>query len=120
MADGIILVIVALFLIAALKGTAKHFKGEGGCCGGGSCSVPKKGKKLGNPAIGKMVVRISGMHCQNCANAVSAAINKMDGVSARVSLRGKKAIVTYGREIGEDELRRVVEDAGYRVVSISH
>ena len=38
--DAIILLVVVLVMIYAVKGTIKHFKGEGACCGGGSGSVP--------------------------------------------------------------------------------
>lgn len=46
MADAIIILVVVIILIFALKGSIKHFKGEGACCGGGSGSVKtKKSKK---------------------------------------------------------------------------
>lgn len=119
MANIIILIIVVLLLALALKGTIKHFKGEGPCCGGGSCSVPPtEEKKLEDPVIGKKTVHIQGMHCQSCANAVARAIDKIDGASARVSLSGKKAVVSFDREIDDASLRRAVERAGYQVVSI--
>lgn len=119
MADILVLIVVALFLLAALRGTVKHFKGEGPCCGGGSkCAVPSAEKKLKNPVIGKKIIRISGMHCQHCVNAVTASIDKIDGASAKVSLSGSRAVVSCDREIDEDALRKAVESAGYEVVSI--
>ncbi len=33
MADSIILLFVLVIIIFAVKGSIKHFKGEGGCCG---------------------------------------------------------------------------------------
>lgn len=119
MADILVLIVVALLLLAALKGTIKHFKGEGPCCGGGSGSTPPtEEKKLKGPVIGKKLVRISGMHCERCANAVTAAIDKIDGVSAKVSLKGSRAVVSYDKELDEAALRKAVEDAGYQVISI--
>ena len=118
MANVIVLIIVAVLLLFALKGAIKHFKGEGSCCGGGSGSLPLEEKTLENPVIGKKLVRISGMHCQNCADAVTKALDKIDSVSAKVSLKGKKAIVSYDSEVDEERLRKAVEDAGYQVVSI--
>ena len=41
MADIIILIAVAVIIVLALKGTVKHFKGEGACCGGGSKGLIK-------------------------------------------------------------------------------
>ena len=50
MIDAIILLIVLVIMIFAVKGTIKHFKGEGPCCGGGSGSLTvKEDKKLTNP-----------------------------------------------------------------------
>ena len=54
MVDIIIVLIVIVLLGLALKGSIKHFKGEGACCGGGSGSVvldiPEKSLK--NPVLG--------------------------------------------------------------------
>ena len=43
MADIIIVLIVIILLGLALKGSIKHFKGEGPCCGGGSGNSKKWG-----------------------------------------------------------------------------
>ena len=42
MGDAIIMVVILIVLIFAVKGSLKHFKGEGACCGGGSGSVKPK------------------------------------------------------------------------------
>ena len=78
----------------------------------------RKKKKLENPVIGKKTVKISGMHCEHCVNAVTEAINKIDGASAEVSLHGKKAVVSYDRELDEALLKKTIEDAGYKVEAI--
>ena len=39
------------------------------------------------------MIRISGMHCQNCVNSVTNALNAIDGVSAEVSLKDNCAEV---------------------------
>ncbi len=75
-------------------------------------------KKLDNPVLGKKVLKISGMHCEHCAKAVTEAINKIDGASAKVKLSENEAVVSYDRELDEEQLKRIVKDAGYRVVSI--
>ncbi|MGN8887005.1 heavy-metal-associated domain-containing protein [Blautia sp. HCP28S3_G10] len=120
MVDIIIVLIVIALLVLALKGSIKHFKGEGACCGGGSGSValdiPEK--KLENPVLGKTVLKVSGMHCEHCVKAVTEAINKVDGASAKVNLSQNEAVVSYDRELDEENLKRVVKDAGYRVVSV--
>lgn len=121
MADQMILLIVLVIAIFAVKGTIKHFRGEGACCGGGGKGLSRKEmkkKKLKNPKIGEKTVKISGMHCEHCAGCVEAALNQIEGVSAKVSLQQKTAIVSYDREISEKQIRTAVEDAGYVVVSI--
>lgn len=119
MVDIIIVLIVIALLVLALKGSIKHFKGEGACCGGGGSvvlDIPEK--KLENPVLGKTVLKVSGMHCEHCVKAVTEAINKVDGASAKVNLSQNEAVVSYDRELDEENLKRVVKDAGYRVVSV--
>ena len=113
MADIIIVLIVVVLLGLALKGSVKHFKGEGACCGGGggSISVDIPQKTLDHP-------KISGMHCEHCVKAVTEAINKIDGAAAKVDISRNEAVVSYDRELDDEILRRTVRDAGYRVVNI--
>ena len=122
MSDVIIILILIVILGFAVKSSIKHFKGEGACCGGGSGQVktkrPKK-KKLDGPVIGTRTIKISGMHCQNCVNSVTRALNSLDGVSAKVSLRDNSAEVSFDRSVEEDRLRRAVEDAGFEVLIIT-
>ncbi|HIS32905.1 MAG TPA: heavy-metal-associated domain-containing protein [Candidatus Limivivens intestinipullorum] len=120
MIDVIILLIVVVLLIFAVKGSIKHFKGEGPCCGGGfGTSAKPEEKKLSNPVIGKKTVNISGMHCDHCVKSVTDAINEIDGASAKVSLKEEKAVVSYDREVADADIRRAVEKAGFQVVSIT-
>lgn len=122
MADTIIILVVVMILIFALKGSIRHFRGEGACCGGGSGSVKsKKAKKktLDGPVTGQRTIRISGMHCRNCANSVTNALNAIDGVSAKVSLKDNTAEVSFDRTVDDADLKQAVEKAGFEVVSIS-
>lgn len=122
MVDAIIILVVVVLLIFALKGSIKHFRGEGACCGGGSGSVKtKKAKKktLDGPVVGRRTIRISGMHCQNCVNSVTNALNSIDGVSAEVSLKDNCAEVSCDRPVDDIDLKQAVEKAGFKVVGIS-
>ena len=120
MADVIIVLIVIILLGLALRGSIKHFKGEGPCCGGGSGTSKKpKTKFLDEPVIGKKTLKISGMHCKHCANTVTNALNGLDGVTAKVSLKENSAEVSYDREIDLADLKNAVKNAGYEVTSIS-
>ena len=121
MENVIIILILVVLLSFAVKNSITHFKGEGACCGGGSGSVrtkkPKK-KKLDGPVIGKRTIEISGMHCRNCVNSVTRALNSIDGVAAKVSLRDSRADVLLDRMVDENDLRHAVEGAGFKVISI--
>ena len=92
MVDAIIIVLVIILLFFALKGSLKHFKGESPCCGGGS---------------------------GNSGNAVTNALNEIDGVVAKVTLKSNSAEVSYDREINEADLKNAVKKAGYEVTGIS-
>ena len=120
MADIIIVLILIVIAIFAVKQTIKHMHGESPCCGGGS-GTPKKAKEkyLDGPVMGTKTLKIKGMTCEHCVNNVTNAINQIAGASAKVSLKEKQAVVSYDRELSNIELRKVVEDAGYKVVSIS-
>ncbi|HJA67283.1 MAG TPA: heavy-metal-associated domain-containing protein [Candidatus Mediterraneibacter cottocaccae] len=118
MADGIIVLVIVVILIFALKGSIKHFKGEGACCGGGSGTVKKKRKKLSGPAVEKHIIEISGMQCQNCANSVANALNEIDGAAAKVDLKAGTAVVSCDRPVDDADLKYAVEHAGYHVVGI--
>ena len=120
MENAIILLILVVILAFALKETIRHFKGQGACCGGGSGSRESKisKKKLSGTVIGKKTVRIEGMHCENCVKSVTKAINQLEGASAKVSLKEKKAVVSYDRPLDNEKLKKAVENAGFKVVSI--
>ena len=105
MANAIVVIVVIIIMLFAGKGAYKHLKGEGACCGGGSKpEIPKK--KLDGTKLGEKTMKITGMHCENCVAA------------AKVSLKKGEAVVSYDREISNEELKKVVEDRGYHVVSI--
>ena len=121
MADIIIVLILIVIAIFAIKQTKKHMHGESPCCGGGSGSSTKKAKEkhLDGPVMGTKTLKIKGMTCEHCVNNVTNAINEVAGASAKVSLKDNQAIVSYDRELSNIALRKAVEDAGYKVVSIS-
>lgn len=118
MADIIIILIVAVLLFFAVKGSIRHFRGEGSCCGGGSPLASSGPRKLDGPVQARRIIRIDGMHCQNCAERVRRAIEAVDGVSVRVDLKSGIASVDMDRNVEDHRLKKAVEEAGYKVVSI--
>ena len=113
----IVLLIVIVIAVFALKNSIGHFKGEGGCCGGGETILPDN-KELAGPKIGEKTVHIEGMHCENCKNRGERAINRIDGAVGKVNLKKKTALVSFDRDISDEEIRKAVEDLDYKVVKI--
>ena len=108
MADIIVVLIVIVLLGFALRGAIRHFKGDSPCCGGGTGIIKTDD-----------TVHIEGMTCEHCVQSVKKALNEIEGVSARVDLQKKEAVVSYDREIANDVLKKTVEKAGFQVVSIT-
>lgn len=116
MEDLLIVIIITILIIIALRSAKKHFKGQGGCCGG-SAPAPKQNKKLNNVIKTKTFI-VEGMTCEHCKSWVEKAVNDIDGAAAKVNLGKKEAIVSLEREIPDEEIRAAIENAGYRVVEI--
>jgi copper chaperone CopZ len=118
MGNIIIILILAVVIVLAALGSRKHLKGEGGCCGGGCGSVAEETKVLENPVIGRKIIEVEGMHCENCKNSIERRINKIEGASCRVDLKKKLAVVEYDRELNENELTSAISLLDFKVVSI--
>lgn len=113
----VVIAILVIVIALALRSSVKHFKGQGGCCGGGDKIIVEK-KVLDEPKLGEKEILIDGMHCENCKSNVERAVNSIDGAVCKVNLRKKTARVEYSREIGEDELKAAIEGRGYKVIKI--
>lgn len=116
MADVIIISILFILVIIGIGSSIKHFKGEGGCCGRGS-SVKVKRRKL-KQVVKQRTVMIEGMTCEHCKARVESRLNALDGVSAKVNLKKKTAAVSMEKEVSDEQIKKVVENAGYQVVDI--
>ena len=118
MVDALIILIVLVLLFLALKGSVKHFRGEGPCCGGGSGLVTARPKTLDGPVVAVRRVHVGGMHCGNCAERVRRAVDSLDGVACDVDLRKGIATVRLDRSVDDIAIRKKIEEAGYAVDSI--
>lgn len=63
-------------------------------------------------------IQIGGMTCPHCAARVEAALNALDGVTARVNTAAKAATVECHSTTADVELIRAIQKAGYQVLSI--
>ena len=118
MVDALIILIVLVLLFLALKGSVKHFRGEGPCCGGGSGLVAAGPKTLDGPVVAVRRVHVGGMHCGNCAERVRRAVDSLDGAACDVDLRKGIATVRLDRSVDDIAIRKKIEEAGYAVDSI--
>lgn len=65
----------------------------------------------------KMIIKIKGMMCTHCTGRVEAALNAIDGVSAKVTLNnGGEAVVEMSSDITRDDIVKVITDTGYEVL----
>ncbi len=115
MTNFIIITILIILLAFALRSSIKHFRGEGGCCGGGTYKAHKK--KL-TDIIARRTFSVSGMNCQHCVDRVMEAINSIDGASATVHLKRGRVVVSMDREISDTLIQEAIEKAGYTVTAI--
>mgnify|MGYP002623937710 CR=1 FL=1 len=67
----------------------------------------------------KKTMQIDGMMCSHCEARVKKALESLDGVvEAQVSHEKGCAAVTLATDVGDDALRKAVEDKGYTVRAI--
>ena len=114
MENIIIIGIIAVVVAVAIHNTVKHFRGKGGCCGGGSGYKPRK-KKLPSTLYQK-AFKVEGMHCDHCKNRVEEAVNDIPGVAGIVDLKKGQVTVSYARDVADEVIRAKIERAGYTVV----
>ena len=112
MENVMILVLLVLAVAIGIWYTVRHFKGEGGCCGGGSYK-PRR-KKLAH-VVGERTFRVEGMHCEHCKTRVEEAVNDIHGAAGHAD--GKKGLrtVSCAEPVDDETIRQKVERAGYHV-----
>ena len=65
--------------------------------------------------IKRVIIAISGMHCQNCANTIMQALKGTKGIhDASINLIDKKAYVIY-EEINLGDIKKIIRSKGYRI-----
>ncbi len=112
MENYIIIGIISIIVIIGVIYTVKHFKGEGGCCGGGS--YKPKSKKLTNVLYQK-TFKVDGMHCEHCKNRVEEVVNDIQGVVGKVNLKKGELTVSYAVDVNDEIIKARIEKHGYQV-----
>ena len=66
----------------------------------------------------KIIINVEGMSCSHCVNAVTKAVEGLDGVSkVKVDLEAKTATVDYDSDrITPEIIKAAIEDEGYDVI----
>ena len=67
----------------------------------------------------KKVVEIKGMSCEHCQNRVEKGLNALPGITAEVSFKKGRAVISVAGEWNEEAVTKAISDAGYEVVSIT-
>ena len=114
MTDIIILGILLILVIIGIRSSIKHFKGEGGCCGGSS--GPRVRKMKLKEIRETKTFKIEGMSCDNCKKRIENELNSMDQVNAKVSLKRKEVVVKLGIHMEDSAIIQKIEKLGYRVI----
>lgn len=67
----------------------------------------------------KKIISIEGMSCGHCTSAVEKALRTVSGVNnVSVELVQKQAVVESQVDIPNEQLEKVITDAGYQVIDI--
>lgn len=109
--ENLIIICVLLAILIGAVTVRVRRAGKKGCCGSAGDYRPKK-KKLKSIA-GSQSYAVSQMHCAHCADRVTEIANDMPGLAAQVDWKTGIAIVSYEKELPEQELLSRWERAGY-------
>jgi copper chaperone CopZ len=67
----------------------------------------------------KLKLSIEGMHCASCASNIERSLKKLSGVKdVSVTLMLKKGIVEVEDSVSEEEIKKAVARAGYKVLKV--
>ena len=99
------------------KNRRTHRAADSEIVAGDVISENKSGNKSEDGYM-KTIVNIEGMCCEHCANRVEKALSAVHGVvSADVKLKKNLAVMRSREPLSEEEIKKAVEDAGYKVTS---
>jgi Cu+-exporting ATPase len=109
----------SVFVIAnALRLNLFQKSAETVLAGTGKTVPPTSERRESNMSSAK-TLRIEGMNCGHCKASVEKALNALPGVRAEVDLEKKEARVVSDGQISDDQMVRVVTDAGFEVKDVS-
>ncbi len=64
-------------------------------------------------------IQIEGMQCNHCKMTVEKGLNSIEGIiKAEVNLENKNAIIETKKEVSNNQITQVIEEAGFQVINI--
>ena len=66
----------------------------------------------------EITLEIKGMSCSHCAARVEKALNKIEGVEAKVDLNARSAKVVTSKPVANEAYYKALEDSGYEITAI--
>jgi copper chaperone CopZ len=110
-----ILAVAIILLISMMKNKLLH---GSSCCGGHE--APEQKVKVADKNTNHYDYHyeavIEGMVCSNCATKVENALNRNEGIYARVELGDKKAVIHAKRELSKDEVFGYLKELPYTIM----
>lgn len=67
----------------------------------------------GDKNMNELIIKVEGMSCSHCSKRVEEALNAIEGISATVDLKKKKATIISQKPIDINQIISAVEKAGY-------
>jgi len=120
--DIVLVLVVIVILVVAIRRFVGTATGTRDCCSGAKKTAGKqfKAHKIEDTDEShypyQADLEIGGMSCEHCVDSVTRALDSIDGTWATVSLAGGRAHVRSKSPIDKETYRKVVEEAGYRLV----
>lgn len=71
--------------------------------------------------LNKMIVKVDGMSCENCAKHVTEALESVAGIKeVNIDLQNKEANVEFFGSVDENEISKAISEAGYEYKGIEY
>ncbi|CDI48934.1 heavy metal-binding domain-containing protein [Clostridium tetani 12124569] len=66
----------------------------------------------------KKTIKIEGMSCMHCVKHIEEALSELGCENVEVNLKDKEAEAYFKESISNEEIKNIIKDFGYGVVSI--
>ena len=61
-------------------------------------------------------IKVVGMHCPSCVNAVELCLKDVDGIeNAKADLDTGITVITMSDDVSDEDINEAVEEAGFKV-----